>query len=251
MVQRGEVDQPAVEVLHLGAVLRDLVDEARKAPRDAVDLRGRLGELRRRDAAAVAADLPLELLLALERGHVLVPGRDKLLDEGPHLLELGVRLLGREVTHGRTLCCAVVEAEAAQPRPSRRRPPHLLGRLRRDHRRVNYAARVSRGKQKGGRTKSVYSYSTFAGGTVFYAVWLGIVLLICIDRFDLLALRRPRSWGRHSGSARRHGRDPRLGGRGLEAAAAGEPRQGTGDHERATGSRSTPAPSPPTSSSSP
>jgi uncharacterized protein len=34
---------------------------------------------------------------------------------------------------------------------------------------------------------------------VIYAVWLGIVLLICVDRFDLLALRRPRSWGRALG----------------------------------------------------
>ena len=63
---------------------------------------------------------------------------------------------------------------------------------------INYAERFSGG---GGRSKSpshlsVYSFSTFAGGTIFYALWLGIVLLICINRFDLLALRRPLSWSR-------------------------------------------------------
>src|SRR4249919_106421 len=99
LVQRREVDQPTVDVLHLGAVLRDLVDDARKLLRDAVDLRGRLSELGRRDPAAVAADLALELLLALECRHVLEPGRHELLHQGPHLLELGVRLVRREVPH--------------------------------------------------------------------------------------------------------------------------------------------------------
>src|SRR5439155_650903 len=42
----------------------------------------------------------------------------------------------------------------------------------------------------------VYSWSGFVGGLVVYAVWLGIVLLITLDHTDLLALRRPRSWGR-------------------------------------------------------
>ncbi len=66
---------------------------------------------------------------------------------------------------------------------------------------LNYVARFT-GKgagSKGISHQEVYSYSTFAGGTVIYAIWLGIVLLICIDRFDLLALRRPRSWGRALG----------------------------------------------------
>jgi len=63
---------------------------------------------------------------------------------------------------------------------------------------LNYAARFSGGRGTGRSTsdQEIYSYSTFAGGTVVYAVWLGIVLLIAIDRFDLLALRPPRSWGR-------------------------------------------------------
>jgi membrane protease YdiL (CAAX protease family) len=67
---------------------------------------------------------------------------------------------------------------------------------------LNYAARFSSGNSRhaAGRV-SVYSYSTFAGGIVIYAIWLGIVLLICIDRFDLLALRLPRRWGRALGLA--------------------------------------------------
>jgi membrane protease YdiL (CAAX protease family) len=62
---------------------------------------------------------------------------------------------------------------------------------------INYGARFSGGSGSSVSRKSthdaVYSYTTFVGGTILYAVWLGIVLLICIDRFDLLALRRPRS----------------------------------------------------------
>ncbi len=62
---------------------------------------------------------------------------------------------------------------------------------------LNYAARFSDGGGvgRGSSRQEVYSYSTFAGGTVLYAVWLGIVLLIVVDRFDLLALRLPRRWG--------------------------------------------------------
>jgi len=92
-----------------------------------------------------------------------------------------------------------VEVEAAQPRP------------RRGHRRlaywalfvgllaaINYAARFSGGNGAGRGTSNqeVYSYATFAGGTILYAVWLGIVLLIVRDQFDLLALRPPLRWGK-------------------------------------------------------
>ena len=67
---------------------------------------------------------------------------------------------------------------------------------------INYAARFSSsGVGHNSDHNAVYSYSTFVGGTVLYAVWLGIVLLIVIDRFDLLALRRPRSWGKAFGLA--------------------------------------------------
>jgi membrane protease YdiL (CAAX protease family) len=91
-----------------------------------------------------------------------------------------------------------VEAEAAQPR---RRPNGtrlacwilLVGLIAV----LNYAARFSSSgssTSRGVSHQEVYSYSTFAGGTVIYAVWLGIVLLIVVDRFDLLALRPPQRW---------------------------------------------------------
>jgi membrane protease YdiL (CAAX protease family) len=69
---------------------------------------------------------------------------------------------------------------------------------------INYAARISGGNSVGNKSThdEVYSYTTFVGGTILYAVWLGIVLLICIDRFDLLALRSPRTgWPKALGLA--------------------------------------------------
>lgn len=63
---------------------------------------------------------------------------------------------------------------------------------------INYYSRFSGGSSvsRGNSQDEIYSWTTFAGGTVLYAVWLGIILLICVDRFDLLALRPPRRWGR-------------------------------------------------------
>jgi membrane protease YdiL (CAAX protease family) len=92
-----------------------------------------------------------------------------------------------------------VEAEAVQPQP-RPRPGHtrlafwalFVGLLAA----INYAARFSGGNAAGTSNQEVYSYSTFVGGTILYAVWLGIILLIVRDHFDLLALRRPLRWGR-------------------------------------------------------
>ena len=68
---------------------------------------------------------------------------------------------------------------------------------------LNYAARFSgsNGAGHGSGRNAVYQYSTFVGGTVLYAVWLGIVLVIVVDRFDLLALRPPRRWGGALGTA--------------------------------------------------
>lgn len=45
----------------------------------------------------------------------------------------------------------------------------------------------------GNNTQSdgIYKLSTFANGTILYAVILAIALSIAVDRFDLLALRRP------------------------------------------------------------
>jgi membrane protease YdiL (CAAX protease family) len=59
---------------------------------------------------------------------------------------------------------------------------------------LGYASRFSGDGEKTVRD-AVYSYSTFVGGTIQYAVWLGLVLAIASGRWDLLALRRPRSWG--------------------------------------------------------
>jgi membrane protease YdiL (CAAX protease family) len=104
-----------------------------------------------------------------------------------------------------TLCCALVEAEAAQPRPRPGRTRlaswiFFVGLIAA----ANYAARFTGGSGAGSRGVShqeVYSYSTFVGGSIIYAVWLGIVLLIVMDRFDLLALRLPQRWGRALGLA--------------------------------------------------
>jgi membrane protease YdiL (CAAX protease family) len=61
---------------------------------------------------------------------------------------------------------------------------------------LNYQARFSgNGGPTNGRD-AVYSYATFANGLVVYAFWLGLVLAIAVDRWDLLALRRPQSWSR-------------------------------------------------------
>jgi membrane protease YdiL (CAAX protease family) len=95
-----------------------------------------------------------------------------------------------------------VEAEAAQPRP---RTSHIRlafwAAFVAAIAAANYAARLAGGGagSKGVSHQEVYSYATFAGGTIIYAVWLGIVLLIVVDRLDLLALRRPRRWGRTLG----------------------------------------------------
>ena len=147
-----------------------------------------------------------------------------------------------------------MEVEAAPPRP------------REDHTRlvvwgvfvglialINYAARFS-GGSGGGRGVShqeVYSYSTFAGGALLYAIWLGIILLIVKGRFDLLALRAPRAWGVAL----------RLAGGVIAAIFLWEavisylplpesPARSRGSRT-CRGSRRTPARSPPTSSSSP
>jgi membrane protease YdiL (CAAX protease family) len=39
--------------------------------------------------------------------------------------------------------------------------------------------------------EEIYSYASFGDGVVFYAVILGLAVLIAIDRWDLLALRPP------------------------------------------------------------
>jgi membrane protease YdiL (CAAX protease family) len=89
-----------------------------------------------------------------------------------------------------------VQVEAAQPRPD---ASHIrlvfwalfVGFIAL----LNYGARFFGSNNNHATShQAVYSWSMFAGGTVIYAIWLGIILLIVRDRFDLLALRRPWSW---------------------------------------------------------
>ena len=97
------------------------------------------------------------------------------------------------------LSCAVVEVEAAQQpqHPSRTRLAFwtafvaLIAAVNYYGRFSGAGSSVSRGSSR----QEIYSYTTFAGGTILYAVWLAIILLIVVDRFDLLALRFPRRWG--------------------------------------------------------
>lgn len=47
----------------------------------------------------------------------------------------------------------------------------------------------------------LYRYDTAIGSVVGYAFILGVMMLIVFGRYELLALRRPRSWGRSIGLA--------------------------------------------------
>jgi membrane protease YdiL (CAAX protease family) len=66
---------------------------------------------------------------------------------------------------------------------------------------LNYSSRFGGRSGAGSGRDAVYSFTTFANGTIVYAFWLGLVLTIAVDRRDLLALRSPRSWGRAVGLA--------------------------------------------------
>jgi membrane protease YdiL (CAAX protease family) len=66
---------------------------------------------------------------------------------------------------------------------------------------LNYASRFSASAASKGTRDIVYSYSTFAGGMLLYAIWGAIVFAIARPYFDLLALRRPQSWPRALGLA--------------------------------------------------
>jgi uncharacterized protein len=66
---------------------------------------------------------------------------------------------------------------------------------------LNYAARFATSSSTKSARDVVYSYSSFAGGMVLYFIWGAIVVAIAVPRFDLLALRAPRSWPRALGLA--------------------------------------------------
>ena len=60
---------------------------------------------------------------------------------------------------------------------------------------LNYYARFADSSSNSTHDE-IYSWSNFVGGVIVYGVWLLFVVGIAADRRDLLALRRPRSWGR-------------------------------------------------------
>jgi membrane protease YdiL (CAAX protease family) len=58
---------------------------------------------------------------------------------------------------------------------------------------LGYASRFAGGGETA--RNAVYDYSTFVGGVIQYVVWFTLVLGIASGRWDLFALRRPRSFG--------------------------------------------------------
>jgi membrane protease YdiL (CAAX protease family) len=87
-----------------------------------------------------------------------------------------------------TLCCGLVSIAVTRPSSARLTAWSIFIAA------WILAAYAERGTRVG--SNAVYKYSTFGTGVVEYAIWLGIVLLIAWNRFDLLALRAPRSWRR-------------------------------------------------------
>jgi membrane protease YdiL (CAAX protease family) len=120
--------------------------------------------------------------------------RDHSLDERPDLNEGVVRFLRSEVAH----CCNPMREMSVTGTPLMPRTRlacwsalvvAIAG--------LNYYARFSSSSSSTTASRNeVYSWSAFAGGLVVYAVWLVLVLAIAVDRTDLLALRKPQSWGR-------------------------------------------------------
>jgi uncharacterized protein len=61
---------------------------------------------------------------------------------------------------------------------------------------LGYSARAAGGAPD---RNAVYDYDTFVGGVIQYAIWFTVVLGIASGRWDLFALRRPKSIGRAAG----------------------------------------------------
>ena len=190
--QRRKVDQPLVEILHLGPVLADLVDHAGERGRFALHLGCGVGELGGRNPPAVAPNPSLELLLPLEGLGVRTPVRDHPFDERPHFDEGVVRFLRGEMAHD---CNPMRRVGITESSVSNRTRLACWAALVAAIAGLNYYSRFTSSSASSGRDE-VYSWSAFVGGIVVYAFWLGLVLAIAIDRKDLLALRKPRSWGR-------------------------------------------------------
>ena len=160
---------------------------------------------------------------------------------GPHLFELGVRLVGGEVPHGRNpMLSARGDRRRTASAPRGSHPPHPLGRLRRADRAPQLrGALLGRRWQRPGHVSSGDLLVLDLRGR--NDPLRGLARNRPADRQR--ALRPARAAGAtslgHGIRARRRGRllDLRLGSRDLGSAAAGEPRQGAGHHERAVGAR--------------
>jgi membrane protease YdiL (CAAX protease family) len=63
---------------------------------------------------------------------------------------------------------------------------------------IAYVGRALEGKPE---RDLLYRYDTAVAGAIQYAILFGIVIALAVERLDLLALRRPRSWLRALGLA--------------------------------------------------
>jgi len=64
---------------------------------------------------------------------------------------------------------------------------------------LNYVSRFSNNSSTNRNGNEIYSWADFAAGASVYVFWLLLVLAIAVERYDLLALRRPTSWPRALG----------------------------------------------------
>ena len=203
--KRREVDEAGVDVLDDRADAVDAVHAARDPDPRLLEQRGERGELLRVDRAAVARD-PRRKLAALGLCAPLRPPvLDELLDERPDLLQQRSRLLGREVArhglpyHQRVVAAGQSRAEAGATRPD---PRVTTGRLAGWIALVGLLAALNYVGRFSGETTPddvLYQYSTAASALVLFAVMIGVVFALARPDLELLALRRPRSWGRAAG----------------------------------------------------
>src|SRR5262245_20590228 len=100
--ERREVDEPLVRVLDLGAEPVDSVHALGDSARLLADLRLHAGQLAGIEVAAVARDRRRQVRATGDDHAELAAMVDHLLDEGSHLLEGRIGLVGREMTrrHG-------------------------------------------------------------------------------------------------------------------------------------------------------
>jgi membrane protease YdiL (CAAX protease family) len=64
---------------------------------------------------------------------------------------------------------------------------------------LSYYGRFSGTAKSSSSHTTLYSYTYFAGSLIAYLVWLGVIVGIAWNQFDLFALRPPQKWGRALG----------------------------------------------------